>query len=81
MTGRATQLLRDALELPTEERAAVATELIASLDDTATDRLEDVEHAWAEEITRRASRVLAGDSTGTPWEEVHRTIEGNLGRR
>ena len=81
MIGRATQLLRDALELPTDERAAVATELIASLDDTATDSIEDVETAWAEEITRRARRVLTGDSAGTPWEEVHRNIEGNLGRR
>ena len=82
MTGRATQLLRDALELPTEERAAVATELIASLDDEgSSESIDSIETAWADEIARRARRVLSGDSAGTPWDEVHRNIEGNLERR
>lgn len=81
MTGRATQLLRDVLELPTDERAAVVTELLASLDDAEPLAGEYMEAAWAEEIERRARRVLSGESAGTPWEEVRRSIEANLPRR
>jgi putative addiction module component (TIGR02574 family) len=81
MTGRANQLLRDVLELPTDERAAVVTELLASLDDAAPETSGDMEAAWAEEIERRARRVLSGESAGTPWEEVRRSIEANLRRR
>jgi hypothetical protein len=40
--------------------------------------LNDVEAAWAEEIERRA---LSGESHGTPWEEVRRSIEANLPKR
>jgi putative addiction module component (TIGR02574 family) len=81
MTGRATQLLRDALELPSDERAAVVTELLASLDDAEQTAIENIEAAWAEEIERRARRVLSGETAGTPWEEVRRSIEANLPRR
>jgi hypothetical protein len=41
----------------------------------------DMKAAWAEEIERRARRVLTGESTGTSWEEVRRSIEANLPRR
>ena len=81
MTGRATHLLRDVLELPTDERAAVVTELLASLDDAEPAVSADMEAAWAEELERRARRVLSGESAGTPWEEVRRSIEANLPRR
>lgn len=62
MTSRVNQLLHDVLELPAEERAAVATELLASLDGTEPTDVRDIEAAWAEEIERRAGRVLSGDS-------------------
>jgi len=78
MTSRATELLRDALELATEERAAVAAELLASLDSADPNNTADIEAAWAQEIERRAQRVLSGESAGTPWEEVRRRIEDNL---
>jgi putative addiction module component (TIGR02574 family) len=81
MTGRADRVLREALELPTDERVAVATELLASLDDTEQVDVQDVEAAWAEEIERRARRVLSGESTGKPWGEVRRSIEANLPKR
>jgi putative addiction module component (TIGR02574 family) len=81
MTERANQLLRDVLELPTDERAAVVTELLASLDGAEPPANEDFEAAWAEEIERRARRVLSGESAGTPWGEVRRSIEANLPRR
>jgi putative addiction module component (TIGR02574 family) len=77
MTDRAQALLREALALPINERADVAAELLASLDGTETD-VADVEAAWASEIERRAHRVLAGDSSGIPWEDVRRRAEADL---
>jgi putative addiction module component (TIGR02574 family) len=81
MSSRAQQLLRDALALPLDERADVAAELLASLDEAKAEHPADVEAAWAAEIERRARRVIAGESTGVPWEDVRRRAEAELRRR
>jgi Putative addiction module component len=62
MTSRAQELLREALTLPIRERADVAAELLASLDDAETDNPDEVEAAWAAEAEKRARRVMAGES-------------------
>lgn len=62
-----------ALRLPAEARAAVAAELIASLD--GVDEVEeDVEAEWSEEIRRRLADVDAGVVTPIPWPEARRRI-------
>ncbi len=81
MSHRAQQLLRDALKLPPEERADVAAELLASLDDQTEEDPAAVQAAWAEEIERRARRVIAGNSAGEPWEDVRDRIARRLGNR
>lgn len=81
MPSRAQELLRDALALPLDERADVAAELLASLDDAAAEHPADVEAAWAVEIERRTRRVMAGESAGVPWEDVRRRAEAELRRR
>ena len=73
-------LLQEALKLPHSDRADVAAELLASLDDELMDDPMEVEKAWAIEIERRARRVLAGDSAGTPWEEVKQRVEARLAK-
>lgn len=78
--ARAETLLQEALKLSRRERADVATELLASLDDEPLDDPDDVERAWGAEIERRALRALAGDSQGIPWEEVKRRIETRLAK-
>lgn len=78
MTSRTQDLLREALALPFTERADVAAELLASLDSVATEDLAEVEAAWAAEIEKRARRVLAGESSGTAWEDVRRRAEDEL---
>ena len=75
MPSRAREVLREALSLPLDERADVAAELLASLDEAETEHPADVEAAWAAEIERRARRVMAGESTGIPWEDVRRRAE------
>jgi putative addiction module component (TIGR02574 family) len=52
-----------AMALPAGEREAVARELLASIGES--DR--SIDEAWAAEFTRRAERVLGGESRGVPW--------------
>ena len=80
MTERTQALLREALALPADERADVAAQLLASLDDEKVPT-EDIEVAWAVEIEKRARRVLSGESHGIPWEEVRRRAEAELRKR
>ena len=81
MSSRAQELLRQALTLSVEDRADVAAELLASLDDAEADNRAEVEAAWASEIERRARRALAGESVGTAWNDVRRRAEADLRKR
>ncbi len=65
------QLLAEALRLSDEERAALAGELIQSLD---RDVDADAEAAWAAELRARLDRVDAGTATTIPWAEARRRI-------
>ena len=76
----AQELLRDALMLPVDQRAAVATKLLASLDDPEAEDDAVVRTAWATEIEARARRVLAGESKARPWEEVRTQVSRRLGK-
>jgi putative addiction module component (TIGR02574 family) len=77
MTSQAQELLHAALELPVSDRADVAAELLASLDEPADVDRQAVEEAWAREIERRARRVLADESAGEPWSEVRARLTPN----
>ena len=65
------QLLAEALQLSPEERAALAGELIQSLDSEVDD---DAEAAWSAEIRRRIERLDAGVANTVPWAEARRRI-------
>lgn len=69
------------LALPLDERADVAAELLASLDDAAAEHPADVERAWAAEIERRARLALANESGGLAWDDVRRRAEAELRER
>jgi putative addiction module component (TIGR02574 family) len=78
MTQRARAILNEALALSLEDRANVAAELLASLDDDAIEKPAEVEAAWAAEIEKRARRVIAGESAGVAWEDVRSRAEAAL---
>lgn len=67
----AKELLDEALNLPTEARAALAVRLIESLDETVD---PDAESLWAEEITRRLREFDEGRSEAFSWSEVRDSI-------
>ena len=77
MGAEARRILESAMGLSEEERAALAVELLATLDGEAD---AGAEQAWVEEITRRAERARAGQTSGNEAEAVHaearRIIEG-----
>jgi len=80
MDNRAQELLREVLTLTPRERANVAAELLASLDET-TDNPDEVQAAWAAEIERRARRVLSGESAGESWDDVRNRIARLLSKQ
>jgi putative addiction module component (TIGR02574 family) len=65
------EILKEALALPTEARAALAGSLLDSLD---TDVDEDAEAAWAIEVTRRVAELDSGAVKTIPWAEVRRRL-------
>ena len=71
------ELLSEALELPLDERAKIAAELLDSLEEAEA----DVEEAWAREIERRVAAARAGELSSTDWRTVLDRVEREvLGR-
>jgi putative addiction module component (TIGR02574 family) len=67
----ADEILKDALALSVEDRAAIAGSLIDSLDDS-TD--EDAEAQWSAEIARRIAEADAGTVQPVPWSVVRQRL-------
>ena len=64
-------ILREALKLPPEGRAALAGTLIESLDQEVD---ADAEAAWAVEIARRISEIDSGSVHLVDWSEARPRI-------
>jgi putative addiction module component (TIGR02574 family) len=75
MTKAAQAMLAEALRLDAESRAALAAELLASLDGPEDG---DAEAAWSAEIERRVAQIEAGTTRLEPWEDVKRRIEKQI---
>ncbi len=78
MEVRAEKVMRQALTLTVNQRAELAAELIASVDGEPE---PDAERAWAREIERRASRVLAHGPRGDDWRKALARIRRTRPRR
>lgn len=72
-------LLEQVLELPAEERANFAYEVMKSLDDDR-EFSEESNKAYWQEVMRRIEAGLADEESGIPWEDVHREIREDLSR-
>ena len=71
MKRDAAEILKAALALPTEARAALAGSLLESLD---TEVDEDSEAAWATEVNRRIAQLDGGTAKTILWAEVRRRL-------
>jgi putative addiction module component (TIGR02574 family) len=75
MTADVSELLKKALALPVEARAALAGSLLDSLDDTVD---ESAEEEWKQEIARRIEELDSGKVKPVPWAEARRRISAIL---
>lgn len=71
MERGAAEILKDALALPIEARAALVGSLLESLE---TEVDEDVEAAWATEVNRRLAELDGNSVRTVPWAEVRRRL-------
>jgi len=75
MTEEVSDLLKKALALPAEARAALAGSLLESLEDTVD---ASAEEAWSQEIARRIEELDSGKVKPVPWAEARRQISAIL---
>ncbi|MEW6235796.1 MAG: addiction module protein [Candidatus Omnitrophota bacterium] len=66
------EIANQALTLPPDERAQLAHELIASLDDAVD---EEAETAWEAEIGKRVQEIKRGKAKGRPLEAILAEIQ------
>ena len=69
------ELLKDAMALPVEARAALADSLLGSLD---TEVDPDAAAAWQIEIQRRVAEFDSKSVTPIPWAEVRSRLMATI---
>jgi putative addiction module component (TIGR02574 family) len=75
MSRDTVELLKEALALPADVRAALADSLLGSLD---TEVDEDAEAAWQIEIERRVAELDSQVVSPVPWAEVRSRLMATL---
>ena len=78
VTDAARKLLDEALRLPEDERAKLASELLASLDGEPDAGWEE---AWLAEVDRRVEAAEQRGETGSDWQSARERILAQLGAR
>ena len=63
-----------ALQLPRDQRAALAQRLVSSLDPA-----DDIEQKWADEAARRSGAVTSGEEKATPAADVFAEVRRRTG--
>ena len=77
MSPELSDLLKQALALPVDERAALANTLLDSLETSH----QSVEEAWDKEVARRMADLKAGRAVTVPWEELRRELLAMVNER
>jgi putative addiction module component (TIGR02574 family) len=84
MSPEVSDLLKRALALPAEERAALANTLLDTLErpeSIAPPDTRSVEEAWDAEVARRIADLNAGRAVTVPWEQLHRELLAMVNER
>jgi len=76
MTPEVSDILKKALALPPDDRAALAGSLLESLDEHPHD--PGIEAPWSEEIKRRIEHVVSGKVQLIPYDELRRRLMARL---
>ena len=75
MSRDTAEILKEALALPAEARAALAVSLLDSLDVEVD---EEAEAAWQREIQRRVAELDSKTVSSIPWSEVRSRLMATL---
>ena len=70
MNPEVTDLLKRALALSVDERAALANTLLDSVESAP----QPVQEAWDKEVARRMEDLKAGKAVTVSWEQLHREL-------
>jgi len=75
-------LLKDALALPVEIRAALVDSLLESLDSDADEVADDSnpQEAWRDEIHHRLQQINTGAVRMIPWDDARRILRSRMQR-
>jgi putative addiction module component (TIGR02574 family) len=79
MNPEISDLLKRALALPVDERAALANTLLDTLEG-ATESVS-IQEAWDAEVARRIEDLKADKAVTVPWEEPHRELLAMVNER
>jgi len=77
MSPEISDLLKRALALSPDERAALANTLLDSLESSN----ESVQEAWDQEVARRIEDLKKGKAVTVPWEQLHRELLAMVNER
>jgi putative addiction module component (TIGR02574 family) len=77
MARDTSEILKEAMALPPEARAALAESLLDSID-PHTDA--EAEEAWRGEIQRRVAELDSGAVSTIPWSEARRRLLSTLSK-
>jgi putative addiction module component (TIGR02574 family) len=76
--SNAGELLQRALQLPADERLALASELLESVEGPEN---SEWAAAWAAELDRRVRELESGTAKTIPWGQVKTEIQARLRAR
>lgn len=80
MAKTADDLRTEVLALPTQERARIASELLASLDSETVDGNE-IDELWTVETQRRAAMLDTGETGTLSWGEIEQRFAERRAQR
>ena len=80
MAKTADDLREEVLALPAQERARIASDLLASLDSEAVDE-DEIDQLWSAESQRRAAMLESGDAGTLTWDDIEQRFAERRAQR
>lgn len=80
MAKTAHDLREEVLALPANERARMASDLLASLDSEAVDA-DEIDQLWSIETQRRAAMLECGDAGTLTWDDIQQRFAERRAQR
>lgn len=80
MAKTADDLRSEVLALPAQDRARIATELLASLDSEPVDE-DEIDELWSGETQRRAAMLDTGEAGTLSWGEIEQRFAERRAQR